>query len=379
MLRHFVNQLAKFKTICMLDNHYYYHDIPLKDNKVELPDCCNRPDPDDPGCSDCCYDEWKAELRTVNQRYTREKEAADLLQEQINFITDRRNRYKKWYDEIEYSEELSKIVCSHLEVIISQTNKIWINTCNANRAIKKLFCMVRDFFLEVDYLKCRYDELWTCITNSSDAALQEDKGIRTCLKNWGEKMDAVLKARDELLKLMVDAIRYSQLLRNNINTFCCPDKDTECKDFQKPTTEICENTSKTPPEKFAYGFKSILCRWYQVLGCDDCNKPAANTDQASHDNYNNSARSTQMEKADQKAVAAGPTYECCTLQPVFELPFCTDKYKGQVKKWLDADIADLNRLSVDISRANKNKEGLLACKTSLTKALDEADPKLRCK
>jgi hypothetical protein len=86
-----------------------------------------------------------------------------------------------------------------------------------------------------------------------------------------------------------------------------------------------------------------------------------------------------LEKAGQAGAVTHPTYECCRLHPVFHLPFCTDKYKGKVKEWLDKDVEELTRLSTDVSRLNKNKEGLLACKASLTKALEEADPKLRCK
>src|SRR5688500_1668634 len=102
---------------------YYYNNIPVNtDNNVVLPEYCTQPDPDDSGCHDCCYDEWKNGLRSVTQRYAREKDKADLVQKQINFLSERKTHYSTWYDEIEYAEELSRNVCIQLEVILSQTH-----------------------------------------------------------------------------------------------------------------------------------------------------------------------------------------------------------------------------------------------------------------
>ncbi|MBL7697825.1 MAG: hypothetical protein JNK79_06685 [Chitinophagaceae bacterium] len=370
-----------------MSESYYYHDIPVdKDNNVQLPECCTQPEPDGSGCTDCCYDEWKKELQAVNQRYAREKDKADLVQKQINFLTERKSHYSKWFDEIEYAEELSRNVCIQLEILLSQTHKIWYNTCNANKAIKKLFCMIRDFFLEVDYIKCRYDELWACILKSTDPSLQEDKGIRSCLKNYSEKLDAVLKLRDDMVKLMVDAIKFSQLMRNNLNTFCCPDDKNynPCKEAAKEGSKICENNKDTAPDKYAYGFKSIICHWYSFIGCEECKsngQPDSTQTAQVQDSYDQNARSAQADKAVQANTTSTPeaTYECCTIRPTFHLPLCKDDYKGKVMKWRDNDVKTLTKLFGQISTLNKNKEGLLACKTSLTKAMEEADPKLRCK
>jgi len=366
---------------------YYYHNIPVdKDNNVVLPECCTQPDPEDSECQDCCYDEWKTGLRSVTQRYAREKDKADLVQKQINFLTERKSHYSKWYDEIEYAEELSRNVCIQLEVIFSQTHKLWYNNCNANKAIKKLFCMIRDFFLEVDYIKCRYDELWACLIKSTDPSLQEDKGIRSCLKNYGEKLDAVIKVRDDIIKLMVDTIKLSQLMRNNINTFCCPDDKNydPCKEAAKEGSALCENNKDTTPDKYSYGFKSIICHWYSYLGCEECKtttQSGSTTTTQAQDTYDQNARTAQVDKAAQANTAAPQeaTYECCKVHPTFHLPICRDDYKVKVKKWRDKDVEALSKLLTQISTLNKNKEGLLACKTSLTKAMEEADPKLRCK
>lgn len=44
-----------------------------------------------------------------------------------------------------------------------------------------------------------------------------------------------------------------------------------------------------------------------------------------------------------------------------------------------ADEKSVKDLSAELKEANKQKESLQACKTSLEKAIAEVDPKARCK
>src|SRR2546421_2841841 len=281
----------------MLKHHYCE---PIPENVI--PDCCTGPSPDDPTCTDCCYDAWKEELKKVNQRYAQEKEAADALQRQIDFLTDRRNRYRTWQDEIEKAEEYSRALCIQLDVIITQSHKIWFNTCKANDAVRILFCMIHDFFIEVDYIKCRYDEIWNCIINNTDPSLQEDKGIRTCLKNYAEKLDAVLKARDELIKFIVAAVKFAELMRNNLNTAkCLDDKYDACAD----NGPKCEVQTKG---NYVYGFKSEICAWYKSFKCEEkCSQPAGTP-------------SGSYPKPTPAPTPADPCAIDCDLDPQFQLP-----------------------------------------------------------
>lgn len=334
-----------------------------------IPECCKGPSPDDPTCTDCCYDSWKEELKKVNQRYAQEKEAADALQRKIDFLTDRRNRYKVWVEEILRAEELRRDLCIQLDVIITQSHKIWFNTCKAREAVEILFCMIYDFFLEVDYIKCRYDEIWNCIINNTDPSLQEDKGIRACLKSYAEKLDAVIKAKDDLIKLIVAAVKFAEVMRNSLNTAKCLNDDYNACADDGPKCEIQKEGS------YVYGFKSIICAWYKSLKCDE---QCGSTSTGGGTNYNQGQQTYQGGGG----TGGGPIDPCevsCELDPQFDLPFCNDPYKGCVQKWFDQDQKDIDQFTKDVAVLNKRKEGSLACKQSLTKAMEEADPKLRCK
>ena len=169
-----------------------------KDHNVK--DCCQGGGGDDCGCQDCCYDTWSVELKEVTQSYTASKEAADQLTKKLTFLLGRRDRYKTWLDELNKAEELSRAICHQLEIIAGQSEKIWYNTCKAVQAVEILFCMIREFFMQVDYLKTRYDELQTCITKNNDPCLEPGKGILVCLKNYYDKLDAVIKTRNDIIK-----------------------------------------------------------------------------------------------------------------------------------------------------------------------------------
>jgi hypothetical protein len=348
-------------------NEHYYEPI-----DKDVPECCKRPAPDDPTCSDCCYDVWKEELKNVNKRYAQEKEAAESLQRQIDFIADRRSRYKRWQDEMLLAEELFRDLCMQLDIIVTQSHKIWFNSCKANDAVKVLFCMIHDFFIEVDYLKCRYDEIWNCIISNPDPSLQEDKGIRACLKYYAEKLETVIKTRDELVRLMVAAVKFAQVMRNNLNTADCPGDDYDpCHD--EPTCEVPVEGS------YAYGFKSVICEWQRSFQCDvQCgNGDNGGNGETSYPDTANSYGPGQPTPP--PLPPADPCDEDCELIPQFSLPVCNDQYKECVDTWVADDTETLVRLRDDIIRLNKRKEGSLACKQTLTKAIEEADPKLRCK
>ncbi len=305
----------------------------------------------------------------MNESYEQALEAADLDQKRIDFLTDRKSRYRKWQEELAITEELFRDLCMQLDVIVTHTQKIWFNTCKANDAVKILFCMVRKFFLEVDYLKCRYDELWGCVTRSSDLSLKEDKGIISCLKSYKEKLDVVIKARDEIVKQMVDAVKYAQLLRNNMNTACClPDNYYDNCNEPEPGRKVvlCDNKPDTQGYDIVYGFKAIICEWYYSFGCNtDCMTTLPKPQRPSSNEEND-------EPFD-------PCKEDCELFPQFKLPVCNDYYKQCIINWLNDDDRELKDLLKNIAKLNKNKEGLLACKGSLIKAIEETNPKLRCK
>lgn len=353
----------------MLTNHNYIDiketwDTEDDEYKVKIKDCCKKDGPDDTKCTDCCYDTWRAELKEIVQVYSQEKEMADQLQKRLVVITDRRNRYKTWLDELNKAEEYARAICYQLDTLASHSQKIWYNACKAVEAIEILFCMIREFYSQVDYLKTRYDELQNCISKNTDPSLEKGKGILGCLDKYFEKLDAIIKTRDEIIKAVIEAVKLANLLRNNIYTLPC-DKDDKDPCKQVETSCNCDNPLSE------YGFKTIICEWYCAFECDE---KCLETEPCEPD-----TQQQQMRQDKRTETNEDPCYVDCELLPAVEFPICNDPYKVCVEKWYKDDDKSVKDLSNDLNKKNKNKEALLACKQSLDKAIAEADPKIRCK
>ena len=344
----------------MLTKHQYIPVDTKWDEKTIL-ECCQGTT-DDPGCTDCCYDSWQNELKKVTPDYYKAVELSGQLQNQVNFVSSRRDRYKTWYDELIKAESLSADVCQQLNLIAVQSDKIWFNSCKAVEAIEILFCMIRDIYSQTDKIKNIYDSLYNCITRVNDPSLIPNQGILQALNEYKQKLDAVLKTRDEIVKAIVEAIKLANLIRNNISTRDCPDGGESfdpCVPHPWPCIPLSDGAY--------YGLKTIICEWYNAFGCDtDCS-----------DTPNQQARNKQQAPGDVRQHSDCHDEECILL-PTFYSPICEKNYKGDVKDWLDSDENLLKNLTEQLNKAKIEKETLLACKTSLDNAIKATDPKLRC-
>lgn len=339
-----------------------YQDISDDWNK-EILDCCKANNNGDTTCEDCCYDTWDDELKTVTQRYNSLTEQAAQLQSKLTFVTDRRNRYKAWNDEISNARELSIAIRNQLEIIAVQSDKIWYNSCQALIAIKKLFFMIRDFFTQLDLIKTRYDDVQNCITNNTDPSLIRGQGILKALDDYKAKLDIVMKSRDEVIKNIIVGIQYASLIVNSIST-----RECNCKDDSgyKPCTpqKSCDGNS------VFYGFKTVICEWFKEFDCDTPATGEATTA--------NPAAAPAPSPINSGSIQNDCSDENCELKPAFEFPLCNDTYKNCVQKWLDADDTAVAELTSKLKEANKEKEALTACRNSLIKAIKAVDPKTRC-
>lgn len=356
----------------MLTKHNYKPSTKNIGEGSKIFNCCRTEQSDDPKCGDCCYDKWTDELKDVNTRYGQVVEDTQQIQNRLTLIIDKRNRFKKWIDELTDAEDKARAISDQLEILASQSEKIWFNACKANEAIEILFCMLRDFYYQVDEIKKRYDLLQTCINSNTDPSLVKDQGILKCLGEYYKKLDEVIKTRDELIKAIIDAIRLAQLIRNNISTRNCPCKGDDSKyDPCKPGA-ICD--CKNPPDY--YGFKSIICDWYCEFHCDDGTGKNCGDD----DDNNNTAKASQTD-APAPANGADPCkQEKCNLLPCFDLPFCNNsKYKTMIDGLYKKDNDCVTILTGQLKEKNKSKEALEACKKSLENAIKEVNPKDRCK
>ncbi len=341
----------------MLTNHNYQHIGSDWDNAIL--DCCKKENPGDPSCVDCCYDTWQDELKIVTQKYNSVRENADQIQKNLVFITDRRSKYKKWLDELNYAQDLAVDICNQLKLIAIQSDKIWFNSCKAVDAVEILYCMIRDFFMQLDLIKSKYDDLQNCIINNTDPSLVKGQGILKSLDDYKAKLDIVIKLRDDIIKNIVSAVKIANLIRNNISTKDC---DYEGYDPCAKDPKPCVGDDNS-----YYGFKTVICEWHNAFGCDvDC----VDTTTAGTQSKN---------QADTNVIESDCGDDNCELLPTFDFPICNNSYKTCVQKWLTADEAKYTELTAKLQDANIQKEALTACKNSLDKAIKAVDPKERCK
>lgn len=345
----------------MLTKHNY-EDLKAGWDKDTILDCCKTQGPGDPTCVECCYDTWQDELKTVTQKYNSVVEKATQIQNKLVFITDRRNKYKIWLDEIKNAQEIAVAICNQLELIAVQSDKIWYNSCKAVYAVEILFCMIRDFFMQLDLIKTQYDDVQNCITNNTDPSLVKGQGILKALDDYKAKLDIVIKLRDDIIKNIVAAVKISKLISNNISTKDCNDNFNPCAQDPKP----CAG------EDIFYGFKTVICEWYKAFACD---VPCAEN---GNGNTSTDTEAQAKTQTDINTIQDDCGDTDCQLIPTFDFPICNNSYKACVQKWLAADETTYTDLTAQLQAANKEKEALTACKNSLVKAIKAVDPKTRC-
>ena len=294
-------------------------------------ECCTKdPSETPPGC-DCCYDTWKEELIVVKRNYNKANEEAIQANERYKFIVWQRDKFKAWLDDLIKTHQLSQDICNQFEVTISQTEKICTNSDKTVDAIEILFCMVRDLYEQVDLILTIYNQIDACIKCINSEELPENSGIRKCLKIYWEKLDAVIKTRNEVIKALMKAIRDANVLHESI-----------CSDF---------------------GLIAVITEWEDILNCkEQCNGGQPPEDPCKE----------QVKDHTQAVVE-------CALIPVLTFPICNDSYYAWVKKHYEDDVKAANDLATELVAANKKKEALAACQNSLIAALKEVDPKELCK
>lgn len=308
----------------------------------KIASCCGKENPDDPRGCDCCYDSWQDELKGVKVEFSEADEKARQIKDELTLLEERRDKMKKWYDELTRANDLARRICDQLDIVLTQSEKISTNTGLAVQAIKTLYCMIRDFYMQVDEVKAKYDRLINCIKCLNNPAFSSGQGIMKCLEEYGKKLDIVIATRDELIKMLMSVIKIACRINKNIE-----------EDF---------------------GLITVITEWKDAfnctVSCDDTSDPCP------------PAVSKTNNKAQSPAQQQQPETSClgeCDLVPAFQFPICKDPYYKCLDDQYRLDKKAAEDLAKQLLVENKRKESLLACKQSLESAIKEVDPKTRCK
>jgi hypothetical protein len=296
-------------------------------------ECCST-DPNDPGGGcDCCYNSWTDELKKVTQDYNQINEQSVQLTEHYKFIAAERDKIKVWLDDLVKADQIAKALCSQFEVMESQTDKVCINSKKTVEAIEILFCMIRDLYEQIDKIISIYNEIDNCIKALNSDDLPADSGIRKCLKMYMERVDAVVKTRNDVLKGIMASVEQAIALHEAI-----------CSEF---------------------GLQKVVEEWHTILNCDEECK-------------DNSGTASAGPCADGQSTTDEST-GICVLKPILTLPICNNAHYLWVNEKYQSDVGKADDLANQLIEVNKKKESLSACKNSLDTAIKEIDAQQICK
>jgi hypothetical protein len=334
----------------------------------DIKDCCKATPPGQTGCTDCCYDDWQDELKTVSATYSAAQEQASQKQIEYDFLVSRRDRYKSWLVELDTADTQARDICAQLKLLAVQTDRIWYNSNKTVEAVEILYCMIREMMLSSDRLKQVCLDIDNCISKNTDSLVTGGQGFLVYYKDYKTKLDATVKARDEIMKNIVDAVVIANLIASTVST-------RDVHSTTDPVFDPCNRPSSpcTPLNEIVYGFKTIICEWYNYFACDaaPCPPPGTGTKSPTQ----NPSQQATATPVGQSTTGAGG----CELSPTFEFPICANPYRDCVQKWVDADAAKITQLAGELSDAQIRAQGLQACITSLTNAIKAVNPSDRCK
>jgi len=321
----------------MLLLKYDLKEILVIDTKIK--DCCdpaNNPPDTSSGSSDCCFDEWTKELKSYNSKHSAADKLVTTLNTRLTHIGNQRDMWKAWRDELDKVCEASKSICHQLDVLLHHVTRTDQNIDQTYRAIKLLYCMIKDFFIQIDCLKTSYDYLVTCIKSGNNPVLVPGQGVMLLIEDYGKKLDAVIATRDGLIEAIIKSIS----LINSIH------KSVGHKDHK-------------------YGLNFILQEWKTAFSCDgkkDDDEPKW------IDYYQESTPRPEGE------------FENIGLEPMFRFPVCESWYYKKIVRKYGEDNEEYTKLSKTVKEETKKLESLKALIDGLNSVISDpnVDPAKRC-
>jgi hypothetical protein len=325
----------------MLLLKYNMEDMPECDQKVK--DCCvkdKKPPDTNTGSGDCCYDGWTIEFKDYDKKYKHADSTVTYITERLKHLGTQRDMWKAWKDELDKICEFSKTICHQLEIVLHHTTRISRNEWLTKRAINLLFCMIRDFYMQIDLLKKKYDYLINCIRCINNPGLVSGQGVMGLIEDYGKKLTIVIQTRDALIDAVVTAIS----IVNNIN------KNLGHQGHQ-------------------FGLTTVLHEWKQAFNCEG--KPEEESDDKKGYDYG--------KEGFHKPATQGE-FEDTGLEPMLRFPVCESRYYKKIDGKYVEDTKDFNKLTKWLLDETKHRDNLKALRDGLTSVISDpnVDPSKRC-
>lgn len=169
-----------------------------------------------------CMTTWEDELKTTQNQLVEVCAERDKFQKQYNNATTWTNKLKKYWDWIQETEELIKIIASELQVFKKHTNKVCMNTKCTNEAVEILYCCVIAFYQCTDQLKQQIYDLFNKIDCLNDPEINTSSSvIYKCLTTLTTKLEEALQKQKETLANMIEVLKCAYMLDESICSAAC--------------------------------------------------------------------------------------------------------------------------------------------------------------
>lgn len=314
-----------------------YRDIPndwdtrTKDGGPSIKDCCRTATTEEPTGCDCCYDEWSNELKSKEGLFGQKTEEALQAKERLLFSKIRRDGFKKWYDELTLVDEYTREICDQFSLILSQVDQVCSSSRRTIDAVEILFCMIRDFYSQLDKIKATYESLQKCIKEFDSSILAPGQGIMKCLEAYFDKLQTLLKTKEDLIRQIMDVVRLADMVQEDV----CP----------------------------SYGLACILVKWQTLLGCADGEEISEE----------------EIPESDLDKIPCDEKYSSCEITHQITFPIKDDPYFKWLKCNYEYLVTKVEENAKEYLKASQEKEAIATAISSLKEAVALTNPKERCK
>lgn len=308
----------------------------------KIKDCCvkEKQPPETNTGGDCCYDGWIIEFKNFDSRFKKADNTVNYITKRLGHLGTQRDMWKAWKDELDKVCDFTKKICSQLEIVIHHTSRISRNEWLTKRAVNLLFCMIRDFYMQIDLLKKKYDHLQNCIKCLNNPGLVSGQGVMALIEDYGKKITIVLQTRDALIEAVITSIS----MVNNIN------KNLGHHGHQ-------------------FGLTTVLHEWKRTFNCEGKNQEESDD-----------KRRNEFGREDFYRTGHEEEFEDTGLEPDLRFPVCESKYYKKIEGRYEEDSRKYIDLSKWLLEETKERDNLKALRDGLTSVISDpnVDPSKRC-